>query len=241
MKMRLFAVCCAALTVILAAGCGKLDVVATDSVRAFGEILKAASPDLTSQDELTGAFAVLAPDGNVSFSWAADFALGAGDLADLDKDLVFRIEEEPFVDAGLDVEKLPDSIKFWNSTLSLGVNLEGTPEDAKKEFEFVIDGNVATGLALYEQILKFHRNRIGFHAALGHYNIDLGSGNMFEWAKDMGTNDKDIVFVLNPAPFIAAGVDPNKIDGWVFTKVPVMDANGKAIEVDKILKAFNLK
>jgi hypothetical protein len=64
---------------------------------------------------------------------------------------------------------------------------------------------------------------------------------MFEWAKDMGTNDKDMVFVLNPEPFIAAGVDPGKIAGWAFAKVTVDDENGKPIEVDKILKPFDLR
>jgi hypothetical protein len=57
----------------------------------------------------------------------------------------------------------------------------------------------------------------------------------------MGTNDKDIVFVLNPEPFIAAGVDPDKINGWAFTKVTVDDANGKPVQVDKILKPFDLQ
>jgi hypothetical protein len=56
----------------------------------------------------------------------------------------------------------------------------------------------------------------------------------------MNTNDKDIVFVLNPDPFIAAGVDPARIEGWAFAKVTVDDENGKPIQVDKILKPFNL-
>ena len=64
---------------------------------------------------------------------------------------------------------------------------------------------------------------------------------MFEWAKDMASNDKDIVFVLNPEPFIAAGVDPSKIDGWIFAKVETKDESGKTVFVDKLLKAFNLK
>jgi hypothetical protein len=64
---------------------------------------------------------------------------------------------------------------------------------------------------------------------------------MFEWAKDLSTNDKDIVFVLDPGPFIAAGVDPGRIEGWVFAKVPVMDASGKPVEVDKILKPYDLE
>jgi hypothetical protein len=63
---------------------------------------------------------------------------------------------------------------------------------------------------------------------------------MFEWAKNLDTNDKDMVFVLNPSPFIAAGINPEKIEGWAFAKVTVDDENGKPIEVDKFLKPFNL-
>ena len=63
---------------------------------------------------------------------------------------------------------------------------------------------------------------------------------MFEWAKDMATNDKDIVFVLNPEPLVAAGVDPSRIAGWLFAKIPVKDASGKTVDVDKFVKPYNL-
>ncbi|MDR0906329.1 MAG: hypothetical protein LBN00_09210 [Oscillospiraceae bacterium] len=89
---------------------------------------------------------------------------------------------------------------------------------------------------MVEHIVKNDREIVGYHTALDHYNIDLGGGNMFEWAKNTGANDKDVVFVLNPEPFISAGVDPNAIEGWTFAKVPT--DNG---EVDKLLKAFDLK
>ena len=97
-----------------------------------------------------------------------------------------------------------------------------------------------TPLSAYEQIVKLYRESVGYHAALDHYGVSLGDGNMFEWAKDMSTNDKDIVFVLNPEPFINAGVDPDAIEGWVFAKVTV-DVDGKPTEVDKILKPFDLE
>jgi poly-D-alanine transfer protein DltD len=64
---------------------------------------------------------------------------------------------------------------------------------------------------------------------------------MFEMAKDMSKNDKDIVFVLNPQAFIDAGVDPAKVEGWIFAKIKVEDAKGKMVEVDKLLKPFNLQ
>jgi hypothetical protein len=46
---------------------------------------------------------------------------------------------------------------------------------------------------------------------------------------------------LNPQPFIDAGVKPDKVQGWIFAKVPVKDKNGKPEEVDKFLKPFNLQ
>jgi len=70
---------------------------------------------------------------------------------------------------------------------------------------------------------------------------------MFEWAKDMKVNwydnsnqDKDIVFVLNPEPLIAAGVDIEHVDGWAYAQVQV-EENGKMEQVWKLLKPFDLK
>jgi hypothetical protein len=77
--------------------------------------------------------------------------------------------------------------------------------------------------------------------AMDHYGVSLGDGNLFEWAKDMNANDKDIVFVLNPEPFIAAGADPARVSGWVFDKVTVDDENGKPVQVDKLLKPFEIR
>ena len=99
----------------------------------------------------------------------------------------------------------------------------------------------ATPLETFKKIVQTHRPIIGYHAALDHYGIALGDGNMFEWAKDMAKNDKDIVFVLNPEPLLAAGVDPAGITGWIFTKIPVEDKAGKTVEVDKFVKPYDLR
>ena len=88
--------------------------------------------------------------------------------------------------------------------------------------------------------MKAQRSRIGYHEKLDHYGIKLGNGNMFEWAKDIARNDKDIVWVLNPEPLIAAGVDPAKLATWVFAKVETKDEKGNTDFVDKFLKPFNL-
>ena len=95
-------------------------------------------------------------------------------------------------------------------------------------------------LDTFKEIVRTHRPIIGYHVALDHYGIALGDGNMFEWAKDMSKNDKDMVFVLNPEPLKAAGVDAGKITGWIFTKIPVKDGAGKTVDVDKFVKPYNL-
>jgi len=200
-----------------------LDVVGKDSVRAFGELLQRA-PQLVSADRESGGWSITAPDSGASFIWG-------GERTAREFDVMLEIYAAPFVDAGLDISKLPAAITFNDGKLAVGAKL-------------IPDGSAASGeptpLAAYERIVNLNKDAVGYHAALDHYGINIGGGFLFEWAKDLNTNDKDMVFVLNPEPFINAGVIPDKIDGWVFAKVTVDDENGKPIQVDKILKPFNL-
>uniref|UniRef100_UPI003221A392 hypothetical protein n=1 Tax=Acetoanaerobium noterae TaxID=745369 RepID=UPI003221A392 len=138
---------------------------------------------------------------------------------------------QPFINSGLDISKLPEGA-IYGDKIILGTDLS----DEKLTYN-----GEATPLDSYKKIVEKSRDSIGYHAALDHYGIDLENGNMFEWAKDISTNDKDIVFVLNPQMFIDAGVNPQEVEGWVFAKVETMDKDGKKIEVDKFLKPFDLK
>jgi hypothetical protein len=204
--------------------CGKLDVVGTDSVKSFDRILRQI-PQSVSPDETNGGWSLAAPDGTVRFIWSKNYA--ASPL----HDVMLEFDAAPFIAAGLDPGKLPENFAFYDGTLMVGTKLG--QETLKYE-------GAATPLASYEQIVKLKRGNIGYHGELDHYGVNLGDGNLFEWAKDMAANDKDIVFVLNPGPFIAAGADPAKIEGWAFAKVTVDDENGKPVQVDKLLKPFNL-
>ena len=216
-----------ALTAIAALGiisCGKLDVVGTDSVKSFDKVLKQIPQSLTP-DDMNGGWALEAPDNSARFIWSKNFAESPL------HDVMLEFDAAPFIAAGLEPDRLPENFAFYEGKLMAGTKL------GQEQLQYQGE---ATPLASYEQIVKLKRNSIGYHVALDHYGVSLGDGNMFEWAKDMPSNDKDIVFVLNPAPFIAAGVDPNKIEGWAFAKVTVDDENGKPIEVDKLLKPFDL-
>jgi hypothetical protein len=204
--------------------CGKLDVVGTDSVKAFDKVLRRIPQSLTP-DEKNGGWSLAAPDNSARFIWSRNYAESPR------YDVMIEFDAAPFIAAGLAPEKLPGNFTVAEGKITSGTKL-GTE---KLEYS----GEV-TPLASYEQIVKLKRNSIGYHMAMDHYGVNLGGGNLFEWAKDMSANDKDMVFVLDPAPFIAAGADPARVAGWVFDKVTVDGENGKPVQVDKLLKPFDL-
>ena len=212
------------LIALAAASCGKLDVVGTDSAKSFDKVLKQIPQSVTA-DEMNGGWSLAAPDNSARFIWSKNYAESPL------HDVMLEFSAAPFIDAGLNPEKLPDNFAFYEGKLMVGTKLGQ---------EVLKYPGAATPLASYEQIVKLKRNAIGYHGALDHYGVNLGDGNLFEWAKNINTNDKDIVFVLNPEPFIAAGADPARVAGWAFAKVTVDDENGKPVQVDKLLKPFNL-
>ncbi len=203
--------------------CRSLDVVARDSTTSFEAIIN-GMPDRVVPDENIGGYALEAPDGSARFLWSNDFSNSAYDVW-------LETNIAPFVEAGLDTTRVPEDI-IHEGLLVIGTDLGSKPPSYEGE---------ATPMKAYGQIVQYSRDSIGYHAALDHYGISLGGGHMFEWAKDVQTNDKDIVFVLDPRPFADAGADPNAIPGWVFAKVETEDSKGNKVQTDKLLKAFNIQ
>lgn len=228
----------AVILALVVSGCASTDVVGKVAKTSFKAVLD-ASNDKVSFSKEDESWVLTSPAGD-EVLFADNFArnaASAGGMADMEKpDVEFTFDAAPFVAAGLDVAKLPmvDGIKYQiedgRFMLHFELGNDIFSADAAKSFE-----------ATFAEIVRTQRSRIGYHEKLDHYGISLGNGNMFEWAKDLSKNDKDIVWVLNPAPFIAAGVDPAKIEGWVFAKVESKDDSGKTIVQDKLLKPFNLK
>jgi hypothetical protein len=223
--IRRAAVICTVSVVLLSVfACSKLDVVGANAKTSFGEVLAVLEDNIIS-DPVSGGFALLAPDGTAGFFWFSDFSR-SGDF-----DVAILFDAEPFFAAGLDPAKLPAGIRVEGGGIAVWAKLGEEPSRLKE---------APTALSAFEQIVDMKRSVIGYHTALDHYGVSIGDGNLFEWAKDMSVNDKDIVFVLNPEPFINAGVNPDAVPGWLFAKVPV-DVNGKPVEVDKLLKPFDLE
>jgi len=219
-------------------GCASTDVVGKVAITSFKAVLDASKDKVSFSKEDESWVLTSSAGDEVLFAdnFARNAASGGG-MADMEKpDVEFTFDAAPFIAAGLDVAKLPmvDGIKYQiedgRFMLHFELGNDAFAADAAKSFD-----------ATFAEIVRTQRSRIGYHEKLDHYGISLGDGNMFEWAKDMSKNDKDIVWVLNPAPFIAAGVDPAKIEGWVFAKVETKDDKGKTIFVDKLLKPFNIQ
>ncbi len=179
-KLALAAFILAGLFVL--ASCTSLDVVGTESVNSFDKVVAAAG-DLVVSDDANGGYTLRAPDGAARFIWSRDFAKTSG------LDVALELDAQPFIGAGLDTAKLPDSIQLKDGLLLMGADL-GSKSPS---------GSV-TPASAYRQVVDQSRSSVKYHAALDHYGVELGGGNMFEWAKDTATNDKDIVFVLNPQP-----------------------------------------
>lgn len=211
---------------LVVAGCSALDVVGKTAVTTFKTLLDTTAGSVAI-DGATNRW-VLTSQGGEKFEWSADFSGTPPNFR-------ISLDAAPFLAAGLDAARLPSERYSYDAA----VNRLTLSFDVGKD-RFTYNGR-ATPLETFKKIVQTHRPIIGYHAALDHYGIALGDGNMFEWAKDMAKNDKDIVFVLNPEPLLAAGVDPSKIAGWIFTKIPVEDKSGKTVDVDKFVKPYNLK
>ena len=211
-----------ALVLATLSACTQTDVIAKYGISSFKEVV--ALSDVTADTELK-AWSLSAPDGSSRFLFSSNFKATAP------HDVMLETDAQPFIDAGLDVTKLPAGM-FVDGMIMVGQTL------GEQEFSTKAQ---ATPQDSFNELVKLSRDTLGYHEALAHYGIDLGDGNKFEWAKDLASNDKDIVFVLDPKVFSDAGVDVANVNGWVFAKVEVMDASGKKIQVEKLLKPFNLK
>jgi hypothetical protein len=204
------------------------DLVGQTAITTFGEMTGALEFP-PAADDMDGTWFLTAPDGEAAFWWRKEAK------PERMFDVYLCFDAEPFVKAGLDLDKLPMEMKGMledRGKLMIGKKL------SQKPLEY--DGDI-TPLSSFGQIVKLDRESIGYHAALDHYGVTVADGFVFEWAKDMSKNDKDIVFVLDPKIFIDAGVAPLKVEGWNYAKVPLEDARGRKFEAEKFLKPFDLK
>ncbi|HML45534.1 MAG TPA: hypothetical protein PKE04_02140 [Clostridia bacterium] len=196
-----------------------LDVIGKSSIPTLEAVVNAAPQ---SAEPENGYWTIQAPDASARVFISRDWSQ-TGD------DLVLEWDAAPFLQAGLDPAQLPEAYGYDGTAFRIGVPLgdDGNP------------GETGTLAEAYGRIVTQAPGLIGYHAQLNHFGVEIGQGNLLEWARDLRANDKDMVFVLNPEPLIEAGVDPEAVEGWVYATVKVHVA-GKSAEVYKFLKPFDL-
>jgi rhodanese-related sulfurtransferase len=212
-KILILALLAAAVAIM--AGCA-LDVIATGSVSALDMALGELSGNVTFDGD---ALSIASPDGDARFVLRKDWS---GDM-----DALLAVNADPLLAAGLDASRLPEGYLLEDGTLYVGRDLG----------DGALEGDAP--LALYKALIARRPDALGFHAAMGHFGIDLGGG-MFEWARNLGASDKDVVYVLHPDPLVSAGLDPEAVDGWVYAQIETMDAYGAKISAYKLLKPFDI-
>ncbi len=203
------------LLLITLSGCASLDLVLTAANQSFTAVL-AVKPVQETDTE----WVLSAPDDTASLHISKETTAA--------QQVSIVTDAAPFLAAGLDASKLVGSVVI-DGQLMVGANFTSKATQSQ------------TAEDIFGDYLRAGRRQVGYHAALGHMGLGLGDGNMFEWAKSLEDNDKDIVFVLNPEPLAAAGVDTAHIEGWLLATVDTMDERGKPIKVAKLLKPFNLQ
>lgn len=224
MKHRLFLAALSAAVLLTLSACVTTDVVARYASSSF-EALIQSMPDKVQAQEAGNGWALTSPTGE-RFVWSSDASFSVAYV-------MLEINAKPFIDAGLDTAKLPEP---W--TVEEGSKLQFKASLGQDDFTTTEN---AAPLTAFNAIINANKEILGYHHAMDHFGIALGQGNMFEWAKDLKANDKDMVFVLNPQPFLDAGVDPTMVEGWVFDQVEIMEDNGRTLKVDKFLKPFNIE
>jgi hypothetical protein len=202
--------------------CSAADVVGREGLKSFD----AVSKKLGSIDS-KGNLVLRSPAGTEDFTISSDFSAS-------EYDLFFSMDITDFFAAGLDPFSLdgkaflPGKAVFDSSKGILNFSFP------------VSDRKVKNDLTPAELFIELSPDKLGYHAQFDHYGFDIGGGIMVEWAADTASNDKDLVFVIDPVPFIEAGLETDKLDNWIYGAVTVMDKKTKKpVEVFKLLRVYN--
>jgi hypothetical protein len=193
---------------------GGFDVVKNEAVSSFNDLLITG----LKKDKVASSWVITLPDDTTKLVLENDKNIGISIILDIN----------PFLKAGLDVNKLPSYMTY---DLDKGeLYITSIYENKNKNDEVAIED-------IYNDIVNNYRDKLGYHSVLGHFGLSLGDNNAFEYAKDINENDKDIVIALNPNVFQKSSVDVQKLEGYKYTDV-TMD-NGKSVK--KLLKVFNIE
>jgi len=217
MKKVIYLITGILLTTLALTSCTTADVVLKYSQESFEEITT-TFPDYVKDTTEEDHYYHYSLDGKTTLKISHDYDMTGS------RDIVLSTSLQEFIDAGLDMNNLPDGYSVEDNELIMATDYgKGT-----QKYTTITD-------SLFDSV-RMERKNLGYHAELDHYGISLSHGK-FEFAKDIATNDKDIVFILSAPEFEAVGVDIENIEGWVFATMK----DDKGNDMRLLLKPYSLE
>ena len=189
----------------------KLDVVANHAVKSF--------EDLVELEKKTGygrpLYNVYSPGGTEVFSYGESVKL--------------TIDLGQFIAAGFDPRKFGGEPAWENSRFTF-------TSSHVKGVDVTDDHNVFDTFA---NVVRSNRHALEYHMDHDLFELHLGGGNTFRWAKDWRANTRGMTFVLNPQPFIEAGLETENLEGWTLANVNMMYGPESGQTVPRLLKNYS--
>ncbi len=192
----------------------------SDAVKNFNLVL-AGNPEAKVFHNELKHFG-LSLEGGSKFEWTEDPSMS-------DADFSISIDAEEFIKAGLDVNKLGGkTFTFQDATGE-------TPKILVHNLNISDKSETYTnyGEALNNLINQIPDNLSSLKN--DGYILNIGQGFQVHWNGDQRAN-KDIAFIINAEDLVSAGLDVNKLSGWIVPKN--ITSNDKGI---KLLKVYYLK
>ena len=189
----------------------KVDVVANYAVESFRSLGEEIG--LSGNDERL--YDVYSPDGTEVFSFGESVRL--------------TIDTGWFAKAGFDPDKFGGEAAVEDSRLTI----------ISDHVEGVAAANGDNIFDTFEKVLRSNRHALEYHMDHDLFELHLGGGNTYRWAKDWRTNTRGMTFVLNPKPLVEAGLETENLEGWTFANINMMHGPEKGQTVPRLLKNYS--
>ena len=189
----------------------KLDVVANYAVESFESL----GEEIGLRGGNEQLYDVYSPDGTEAFSY--------GESVRLTVDPVW------FIAAGFDPDKFGGEAAVEDSRLTI----------ISDHVEGVVVTNDDNIFDTFEKVLRSNRHALEYHMDHDLFELHLGGGNTYRWAKDWRTNARGMTFVLNPQPLVEAGLEIENLEGWTFANINMMHGPERGQTVPRILKNYS--
>ena len=231
---KILAVAVSSVMVLTLAGCTRTVTGNTESdegLAAFNQIVK-TYPDKKGYHEALKHWGFELPTGE-KFEWSKDMSANEADLA-------MVMLADPLVEAGLDVEKLDENEWLYKPAGPDEMGKE-LPNLLIKPYDVSANKQESKGSEdSFRRILKEDNSLVKYDEELGKYRLSVGESNEVQWTKELGSDDEDMVFVLNAQPLVEAGLDVDKLEGTDWTFKPAgKDALGE--NPDQIVRVYDIK